>query len=133
MRHCELRPSVYIFPGPIVLFSKRIGSSLKSWRVKPLMLRDLSTIMVAYWSPQRHSPGSRAEPSSISPQVFWSTINLPVEGGRRLNWPHHANVEAVSPRRPYRLLIGQTFWIYSEVGKLELQNLTCTPIPHPQR
>jgi len=26
------------------------------------MLRDLSTIMAACWSPQRHSPGSRAAP-----------------------------------------------------------------------
>ena len=26
MRHCELRPSAYIIPGPTVLFSKRIGS-----------------------------------------------------------------------------------------------------------
>ena len=63
MRHCERMPSVHTPPGPIVLFSKRIGNSSKNWRVTLLMLRDLSTIMAACWSPQGRSPGSRAAPS----------------------------------------------------------------------
>src|SRR5690349_21131982 len=40
-----------------------------------LMLRGLSTIMAACWSPQRRSPGSRAAPSSISPRYGLSPAN----------------------------------------------------------
>jgi hypothetical protein len=59
-------PSVNPLPEPTVLFSKHIGSLSKNWRGRPLMLRDLSTIMAAFWSPQRRSQGSVGAPRQMS-------------------------------------------------------------------